>query len=469
MQPHIPTTPFGRRPASLGQIAAQHRIAELASEAGKPGSNAPAAVHKWNLFRTITEARTRLCLSDRSLSVLNALLSFHPETALTLPAASGAEAHVDEAQGHAGTQSCALVVFPSNKALTLRTHGMAEKTLRNHLAALVAAGLIIRRDSPNGKRYSRRALADGERVADAFGFDLTPLVARAPEFEALAEDVRRERHMVVRLKEAISLLRRDCGKLIAMGLDEGLAGPWDDYRLRFLGLLTPVRRLKGPPALQELADRLAELQREVATTLESFGDIRINTGKDGYCDRHLSDSNTETHTDLEPASNEEGSEIAATADADGLAMQETPLGESVLSGSISVGLVMEACPDMSDYHFSGGKIRTWPEFEALSAQVRPMLGISPDAWAQAVDVLGARAASIAIAIILQRCEHSSEARVQPGGGVSVNGSPAIRSPGGYLRALTDKARAGDFAIGPVLMALIGQRQKSRRRGRSAEA
>ncbi len=46
---------------------------------------------------------------------------------------------------------------------------------------------MIRRDSPNGKRYARRGM-DGE-VSLAFGFELTPLVARAEEFEALAAEV----------------------------------------------------------------------------------------------------------------------------------------------------------------------------------------------------------------------------------------------------------------------------------------
>jgi hypothetical protein len=46
--------------------------------------------------------------------------------------------------------------------------------------------------------------------------------------------------------------------------------------------------------------------------------------------------------------------------------------------------------------------------------------------------------------------------------VLVNGSPAIRSAGGYLRALTGEAQAGRLALGPLLMALIGQRLKARR-------
>ena len=57
--------------------------------------------------------------------------------------------------------------------------------------------------------------------------------------------------------------------------------------------------------------------------------------------------------------------------------------------------------------------------------------------------------------------------VAPGSTVmTVNGSPAIRSPGGYLRALTDKARAGELALGPLLMALIGQRIKAKASARA---
>jgi replication initiation protein RepC len=127
---------------------------------------------------------------------------------------------------------------------------------------------------------------------------------------------------------------------------------------------------------------------------------------------------------------------------------------------------MEACPDLHDYA-PVGRVRDWGDLRQAAQAVRPMLGISPHAWQAAVDVLGEQAACLAVAAILQRCEHSSEARQVPGrkpGSLVtvVNGSPAIRSPGGYLRALTQKARLGDFALGPVLMAQISQRQKTKR-------
>lgn len=121
------TTPFGRRAMSFGVLATQFAAQK---------TRKVEAVDKWKLYRSVCEARPLLGVTDRSLAVLNALLSFYPK---------------NELSSEAG-----LVVFPSNTQLSLRAHGMAEQTLRRHLSALVEAGLIIRKDSPNGKRYARK-------------------------------------------------------------------------------------------------------------------------------------------------------------------------------------------------------------------------------------------------------------------------------------------------------------------------
>ena len=191
------TTPFGRRSLSLGMLAAQVSARDIDED---------AAIDKWKVFRDLSAARPRLGLSDRTLLVLNALLSFYPQTELS--AANG------------------LVVFPSNAQLSLRAHGMAPATLRRHLAALVEAGLIVRKDSANGKRFSRKSRqedsdgvsnAPGQR--EAFGFIIAPLIARATEFANLAEEVRAAHYRLKMLKEKVTILRRDLVKLIALGLE----------------------------------------------------------------------------------------------------------------------------------------------------------------------------------------------------------------------------------------------------------
>jgi replication initiation protein RepC len=457
MEIHTATTSFGRRPATLGQIVAQLQVKRAVDEASKPGSNAPAAVNKWQICRILTEVRERLALTDRSLSVLNALLTFHPETALSLPnpRAAASDALTNES-GEGAFLSCDLVVFPSNRQLGQRAHGMAPATLWRHLTALVQAGLIIRRDSPNGKRYARRDASGQERFSDAFGFDLTPLVARAPEFEAMAEEVRAAQKKRYLTKERISLMRRDVSKSIALGLDECLSGDWESYRQRAMALMTPLRRIRDDRHLEILAANLAALRQEVAKTLETCTNVQDLMCNDHHNEQHQSNSNTESHSDIEPASQEEGPNVKASADVASEAEVKT----------YPLGLVIEACPDVCEYA-PNGQVKTWSEFLAAAGVVRPMIGISPDAWREAQDVLGQVAAHVVVATILQRSIHSSEVETVPGPApgstvLVVNGSPAIQSAGGYLRALTEKARAGEFATGPLLMALIGQRLKRRR-------
>ena len=183
MQTHNPTTPFGSRSLTLAHIASQ------AAARTRP---ADKAVHKWQVFRNICTAKARVGVSERALAVLDALLSFHPETTLI-------------GEG--------LIVFPSNQQLALRAHGMAPATLRRHLAALVDAGLILRRDSPNGKRFARKG--QGGQIETAFGFDLAPLVVRAEQFEAWAEDVRAEERALRLARERVTRCRRDISQMFA--------------------------------------------------------------------------------------------------------------------------------------------------------------------------------------------------------------------------------------------------------------
>src|SRR5580698_11270621 len=180
MEPVLPTTPFGRRSLSLAHVATQ-----MASK-HRP---AAATVNKWTVYHDICAAKLRLGLPDRSLTVLEALLTFHPETVLT------------------GDD---LIVFPSNDRLALRAKGMAPTTMRRQLALLVDAGVIIRRDSPNGKRFARKTA--GGSIRQAFGFDLAPIVARAAEFKNLAEEVQADRCALQYSRERISLARRDIVK-----------------------------------------------------------------------------------------------------------------------------------------------------------------------------------------------------------------------------------------------------------------
>lgn len=131
-----------------------------------------------------------------------------------------------------------LVVFPSNRALLLRAHGMAETTLRRHLGALVQAGIIPRRDSPNEKQY---AIRGGEGVEDAYGFALSPVLARSEQFERLAARAAADRRSFALSRGRVTIYRRDIVAMIEAITVAG--GDCRDYRNRFAGFCyRPPRR-----------------------------------------------------------------------------------------------------------------------------------------------------------------------------------------------------------------------------------
>ena len=412
------TTPFGRRSLSLGMLATQAQAQEIDPE---------ASIDKWKLFRNLCEARALIAISDRALVVLNALLTFYPQTELC------------EANG--------LVVFPSNMQLSLRAHGMAPATLRRHLSALVETGLIFRKDSPNGKRYARKARA-GEG-GEAFGFSLAPLVSRAAEFEALAEQVRSERLQLKLMKERVTLLRRDIVKLIELGFEELPHIDWSAQYKRFRAVIDDIPRQATIGDLEPAVDGLECLQLEISNLLEDKLNSQKTSAKESHSERHKHNSNTQSTSDLEPGFRKiQGTKTAlepeteVTIETRGseaiTILLERGGGDGTDAGlsdakPVPLGLVRQACPQIIAYARSG--IANWSDLMAAAVVVRSMLGVSPSAYEEACEILGQENAAIAIACILERAEQ-------------------INSAGGYLRALTDKAGRGEFSVWPMVLAQL---------------
>lgn len=390
METGIATTPFGRRPMSLAMLAAQNESREIPKD---------RVVDKWQIYRNLCEGKSIVGIGDRALAVLNALLSFYPDSDLS------------EENG--------LIVFPSNTQLSLRAHGMPDTTVRRHLAALVDLALIIRRDSPNGKRYARKGR--GGEIEEAFGFSLAPLLARACEFEAAAERVRADNRALRLIRERITLHRRDIHKLIEAAVEEGVPGDWGGLWKRFRGVVEAIPRRACIAELEAILADLAALRDEVDKLLEIHMESTNLSGNDSQNERQQSNSNTDSTFEFEPAFEKSGSPAGPnTRDA------EPPK-------TYPLGLVLKACPEIADYAVDG--IGNWRDLMITAAQVRGYLGVSPSAYEDACHVMGQEIAAVVIACILQRAQH-------------------INSAGGYLRVLTDKARAGEFSVGPMLMAAL---------------
>jgi len=398
---YTPISPF-MRPISRAHL----RVIE------RPEASVPARpVNKWEVLRELSKAQAAFGVSERDLTVLQGLLSFFPDDAL------GGNAE--------------MVVFPSNKAICERLNGMPCSTMRRHLARLVEAGLLQRRDSPNGKRYVRKHGED--RVA--FGFDLSPLYCQSEEIARAAEAVREAEERVRRLREVVSLMRRDLAALAEFGDDiqPGL-GIWD--QLRDKAALT-ARALRRKLSIEDLAAYRADLEAlldQARNIIDGPETEEMNTN-DAQSERHHHNSNKES-IDLEPVL-EKNQEAAGVPDMD-TDEPEADVDEQDTRRlpKIPLHLVIAACPSLKTFY--QGEVRHWHQLFDAACHVRPAMGISASAWEEAQRFMGPEQASIVVAAMLERFAD-------------------IRSPGGYLRALTSKAAAGEFSCGPMVMALIGRR------------
>ncbi len=411
MERHYVTTPFGRRPMTLAMVTGQ--LAEAEIPTGK-------RVDKWKVFRDLCDARVKLGLRDRALAVLNALLSFFPETDL------------EEGDN--------LIVFPSNAQLSVRANGIAGTTLRENLGILVDSGIVSRRDSPNGKRYARK---DGQgEIRDAYGFSLAPLLVRAEEFAMLAQEAAAERRHLQLLRERITILRRDVRKLVAAAIEEGAKGDWLAIEAELVTELFDLKRKKTIDELQKVADRLADLHARALNMLNSGLKNKKTAANDSEIRDHIQNSTTESSYDFEPALTTGRAQTAKpdhepidTPDAPTLeiksavaARPENPEARKTMP----LSAVTKACPDIRAYG-PGGDVENWRELMAAAIVVRSMLGVSPSAYEEACAVMGPENAAITLACMLERAGH-------------------IQSPGGYLRDLTRRAARGQFSVGPMVMA-----------------
>lgn len=425
------TTPVGRRPMTLALVKRQFETADI-----KPGK----AVEKWKVFRDACEARVLLGVQDRALAVLDALLTFYPHQSLS------------EDQG--------LVVFPSNAQLSIRAHGITGTTLRRHLAALVEAGLIIRKDSPNGKRYARK---DGSgEIEKAFGFSLAPLLARSEELALLAQQVAAERKRYLSLKEELTICRRDIRKLISAAIAEDAEGAgdgdgiWFGYEARLTALIAALPRGASADMLAAALQDFLALRLEIVNRLEKLVNLQKTATNDVGFGRHIQNSNTQPIHELEPAPEKSKGDRSGVvgevepADPPRLEVKAAveranPAGSETGAGSgrgqqaeglkaFPLGLVLQACPEIVNYSREGA-ITGWRDLMAAAVVVRSMLGVSPSAYQDACDAMGPENAAVAVACILERAGQ-------------------INSPGGYLRDLTARARRGEFSLGPMLMALL---------------
>ncbi|MGO1164258.1 plasmid replication protein RepC [Brucella sp. C7-11G] len=363
-------------------------------------------VNRWALYKQLCVAKAEFGLNDRCLAVLSSLLSFLPDD------------DISEKSG--------LVVFPSNRQLSLRAHGMPESTLRRHLASLIEAGIIARKDSPTRKRYAHKDREGGVELA--FGFSFAPLLDRASEIAAIAEKILADQKALKRLRDEVSVMRRDMAAAFTDRAEETgeLGECLEALFVRFRAVVDAIPRRASLDELSAIRVNFEAIRGELAIALKTIEIVPEMSGSVAQYERQHNESLPES---LFKSQN--GKKIVLNSPSAETPVSVKPEGETSaeLTPSISLDQVLRSCPDIREYGANG--IGTWRELLDASRIVSGFLGISQSAYQEAIRFMGPQTASTAIAWILQKLS-------------------TINSPGGYLRSLTQKSRGGTFSIRQLL-------------------
>ncbi len=281
-------------------------------------------------------------------------------------------------------------VFASNATLTFRRNGMSDRSIRRHAAILQDLGLLARRDSPNGKRFTRHNTAEGKALR--FGFDLSPLFDRLQEIASIAAEVLREKEQIKYLRAKIrtainEMLKEDSESPDVFATHQALR-----RKLSLADCQTLLARLTPFPIAAEGADDNDTCEAEKTSA------------NDGQNVRHHHRSNKE-YTDKTELIHEKDAEVSQP------------------EYSLSITELLSTCTEAAQYALR--KIETANDVIAHARMLAPMIGINSQTYEAAQDRLGPMGTATTIWALMQF--HSR-----------------IKQVGAYFRAITTGAKSTNF-------------------------
>ena len=342
------------------------------------------------------------------------------------------------------------IVWASNAYLMAQT-GFSLSALKRHARRLAEAGVIAFKDSPNGKRWGRRD-EDGV-IIEAYGFDLSPLAARAEEFEALQAELQAERELCQFLKRQLTVSRRMIRARLEAALSGALRGPWGQLQAVFEELLGQIpRRIVAAETLQRLLDWFRDLQDKVdaaylkaARTEDSVEkqsqtkEKRINKTQKMNPREVISEPHIQITKQPDPVTcnrSETEQAVGVAPDPEPAVPIERPGEEEAQTEArprgvaLDVPTIMQACPEFATWARDlGGYLKDWGDVYRVAGRLRPMIGVSEHAWLAAQEGLGKQAAAAAMVLVFDK-----------------HAKGEVASPGGYLRGMVEKAGAGELHL-----------------------
>ena len=301
-------------------------------------------------------------------------------------------------------QSRRPIVWASNAYLMEQT-GFSLSALKRHARRLVEAGLIAFRDSSNGKRWGHRD--EQGYIIEAYGYDLSPLAARAEEFAHLFAQIQDDRQFCLRTKRQITITRRIIRAKVDQALENAFRGPWRELSAAFEALLRRLPRANATPErLLDMLEWLCELKVSVEQAFQAAfkradevventpqtsekvsNETQYMNPKGSVTDPHILDTkqlNPVSSNTLEKRKAKRAAVKSQTPDpVESKDISWSTFGKKGQGSEIKIATVMQSCPSFAEMARDlGGYVNDWEQLHRLAGQIRPMVGISEDAWLQ---------------------------------------------------------------------------------------
>jgi len=347
------------------------------------------------------------------------------------------------------------VVAISNQRLADYTR-RTPRTVTRCLKKLVEAGILAYRDSPTGRRFVYRGR--GGEPEQAYGLDFTPACHNLEYFQQQAaafQDMVKRRQAAKRTVTRLSRALAD--------LAEATAGEYQLYvdQAAFLIKKHGTDTETAAADLTALYDEaLSAFELENKAKMSCAGDIdvsplSITTHPDSIVSNNKRPRSNEREHQFTP-DNGDAVELALEREPCGAGSdpqhpsnpagssnpkQKVPAmgaaaGQTNLDG-VRIGLISGACSTLKAD--MGIHWRTWPELCDQADTLRVLIGLSPSGYQDAVTRQGKYLAAACLAVVAEKALRDPE---------------QISSPGGYFRAMIDRAGEGRLYLAKSLHGLI---------------
>jgi replication initiation protein RepC len=358
------------------------------------------------------------------------------------------------------------IVWPS-AAMQRQDLCLGISQVKNLNRQLVEHGLVVMKDSPNGKRYGIRNLKG--QIIEAYGFDLSPLAERLIEFQGIAEEGRAIRLRVQGLRRRATIARNGLRQIIEAAQEQVLSAfeviTWQDAAA---SVSRGIAAIGDADQMEFAVARLERLQHEARACFEKLllerrsalnypsepvnndptrplNQPHITTTKQPFypkdtvfAHKRSSFGQATDPLDLVGASQyrnsgfepgvekfKQGKGRAAAERTDNGTIMKTTPDELVRLAPRLIPYLARLSPD-------------WPEIVDAADFLRYDLKISTPLWGDACQILGRNMAAIAVAIVSSKPEDHFRT-----------------TPAGYFHGMISRAKMGELRLDKTIWGMRG--------------